>query len=219
MRILVVDHDLQSRETIRKTLEEFGECETADQTSKAASAFKQAWADWAPFDLMTLDISEPGAGGIDTLHEIRQLEESWDIPLQKKVKILVVSSQADKGTVMKCIQAGCDSYIVKPFEKNLLTQRLEKLSIFNRTDGPTLSPSENGPAGKRPGIVEEISSRFKTGGISLPPFSRIALKFKELVRLDSGVDQIASLLKQDPAISAKLISVSNTPIYRGVDFP
>ena len=218
MRILVVNHDSKGRKTIRKILEAFGECETADKTSKAAPAFKEAWADWAPFDLMTLDISESGAEEIEALHEIRQLEDSWDIPPQKKIKILVVSSRTDKGTVMKCIQAGCDSYIVKPFEKNLLVQRLAKLGIFCRKDGSPLPASKKGPTEvKKPGIVEEISSRLKRGDINLPPFSRIALKFKELVRLGSSVDQIATLLKQDPAISAKLISVSNTPIYRGVE--
>lgn len=217
MRILVVDHDSQTRKKILNILEEFGECETADGTSRAASAFKEAWVDWVPFDLVILDISKSGAEGIDTLHEIRQLEDSWDIPPKKKVKILVVSSRADEGTVLKCIQAGCDGYMVKPFEKKLLAQRLEKLNLMKGTGGPPLSPPQNGPASKKPGIVEEISSRFKTGRIHLPPFSRIALKFQELVRLDSGVDQITNLLRQDPAISAKLISVSNTPIYRGVE--
>lgn len=217
MRICIVEHESDICKTMLKTLEGFAECESLAKARDTVVVFKEAWADWAPFDLLALDISKSEAEGIDILHEIRQLEESWNIPPKKRTKILVISSRADKETVMKCIQAGCDSYIVKPFDEPLLIQKFRSMGIIPNASKTPVSPAGNGLGGKKASMAEEISTRFRRGDINLPPFSRIAFKFNELVRLGSSVDKMVILLKQDAAIASKLISVSNTPIYRGVE--
>lgn len=69
---------------------------------------------------------------------------------------------------------------------------------------------------KKSTIINEIAVRLKQGEINLPSIPEINVKFQQL--LDMGVDyrQIAELLKQDVAISSKLISVSNSAMYRGI---
>ncbi len=65
-------------------------------------------------------------------------------------------------------------------------------------------------------IIQEIISRFKRGEINLPSLPQVTIKFGELVNKGADLQKIAELLRQDAAISSKLISVSNTVYYRGM---
>jgi len=65
-------------------------------------------------------------------------------------------------------------------------------------------------------IIEEIISRFKKGDINLPAIPKITLKFKELIDSGAGIKELAELLKNDLAISTKLINVSNSVYYKGI---
>jgi HD-like signal output (HDOD) protein len=64
-------------------------------------------------------------------------------------------------------------------------------------------------------ILQEIVFVFKRGEIDLPTHPKMSHKFKELIEKGAGLQEIANLLKQDAALSSKLISISNSPYYRG----
>ncbi len=93
------------------------------------------------------------------------------------------------------------------------TIRSEPASPDQVASTPAAVPGTN----KRADIVKEIVSRFRQGEINLPSIPQITIKFKELV--DKGADyrQIAALLKQDLAITSKLIMVSNSVLYKGIE--
>lgn len=65
-------------------------------------------------------------------------------------------------------------------------------------------------------LIEELVSRFKQGDINLPSLSQTYIQFKALMKSGAGIKEIADLLKQDVAISSKLINISNTAYYRGM---
>jgi len=65
-------------------------------------------------------------------------------------------------------------------------------------------------------ILEEIIVIFKRGEIELPSHPKLGLKFKKLLDQGGSLKDIADLLRQDAAISSKLISISNSPFYRGI---
>ena len=115
MKILIVDDEYVSRSKMQKTMDTLGECEAVESGSAAIAAFKKAWESWVPFDLMTLAISMPEMDGTDVLLKIRERERN--IPREKRVEILMVSSHSDKDNVASCITLGCDDYIVKPFNR------------------------------------------------------------------------------------------------------
>ncbi|MBN1107066.1 MAG: HDOD domain-containing protein [Deltaproteobacteria bacterium] len=64
-------------------------------------------------------------------------------------------------------------------------------------------------------ILQEIVFVFKRGEIDLPTHPKMSHKFRELIEKGAGLQEIANLLKQDAALSSKLISISNSPYYRG----
>ncbi len=86
----------------------------------------------------------------------------------------------------------------------------ERLGKAHKEDGKTL-PSETATS-----ILDKIIYIFKRGEINLPSNPQISMKFNEMANRGADLQEIARLLKQDVAISAKLISVSNSTYYRGV---
>ena len=68
----------------------------------------------------------PGISGFDVLQEIRKIDNG-----PKKVKILMTTSTADKENVIKAIQYGCDDYLVKPYNKQNVEDKLIALKLFD----------------------------------------------------------------------------------------
>jgi len=84
---------------------------------------------WTPFDLITLDVSMPEMDGTEVLYIIREIEKTMKIPKENQVKILMVTSHSDKDTVIASVQAGCDDYIVKPFDREVIINKLKKIGL------------------------------------------------------------------------------------------
>ena len=114
---------------MQKILVGFDECEVIDVESGSAAitAFKNASENGTPFDLITLDITMPEMDGTEVLFEIRGIEHQKKIPKEKQVKICMVTSHADKDSIITCIQAGCNDYILKPFDKETVIEKLSQL--------------------------------------------------------------------------------------------
>ncbi len=125
MKTLVVDDELVSRRLMQGTMAKFGECEAVESGNKAIVAFENAWKRWAPFDLITLDISMPGMDGIEVLLQIRKREKKT--PKETQVKIPRGTVHSDKDNVSTWMTAGCDDYIVKPFNRETIIKKIEKI--------------------------------------------------------------------------------------------
>ncbi len=78
--------------------------------------------------------------------------------------------------------------------------------------GKALPPNQQ----KRMPMLQEIAKRLKNGEINLPSLPSISLEMDKLVQRDAGMEEIAVLLRKDMVISAKLISVANSPHYGGL---
>ena len=129
MRVLVVDDELVNRKKMAKVLESFSDCVTVDSGDAALKAISTALEKGEPFDLITLDVSMPKMEGTEVLYEIRRIEEQRNIPKENRSKVIMVTAQSDKDTVITCIQTGCDSYVVKPFDRTIMAEKLKKLGM------------------------------------------------------------------------------------------
>jgi len=110
-------------------MEGLGECVAVESGQAALKEFKKAWENLVPFDLITLDVSMPKMDGTEVLYEVREIEKIKKIPKEKLAKILMVTSHSDKGTIFTCIQAQCNDYILKPFKKEMVLKKIEKLGF------------------------------------------------------------------------------------------
>ena len=215
MRILIVDDELISRTKLELIMESFGECQTEDQGEAALTAFLKAHQNEAPFDLIMLDIDLPGMNGIKLLAAIRNTEKELDIDESKAATIIMTSAYRDKDRIVASVNSGCDDYIVKPFDPDLIRKKLDKLGIEKL-------PSADGAGATRPQqrittgqIYAEIVNHLNTRQTELPSLSKIFIKFRELITLRASFTEIVNLLRKDIAISAEIIRRSNSAYYKG----
>ncbi len=129
MRFLIVDDDAVGRKTMRYILSEFGECILTENAEETLSEFKKAWQDWRPFSLISLDIELPDMSGMDLLSKIRKLEEDKDIPENERVKIIMVTSFSDKNRVVGSFKAGCNEFVVKPTDREMIVAKLSSMGL------------------------------------------------------------------------------------------
>ena len=129
MKILVVDDELVSRKKMMKIVTDFGQCEGVKNGTAAISAVKQALEDWKLYTLITLDVSMPDISGVDVLSKIRELEEARGLDAEEKSKILMVTSHSDIETVRACV-GKCDGYVIKPFNKEVMVEKMQKISLL-----------------------------------------------------------------------------------------
>jgi two-component system, NarL family, invasion response regulator UvrY len=103
MKILLVDDHAVVRRGIRQILEddlpaaEFGEAASTDEALR-----RIAEARW---DIVILDISMPGRGGLDALKDIRGLEP--------RLPVLVLSMHSEDQYAIRAFRAGASGYLTK----------------------------------------------------------------------------------------------------------
>ena len=59
-------------------------------------------------------------------------------------------------------------------------------------------------------MEETIAERIKCGTLQIPSYPRIAMKLRQLLQQEVGIAEVAQLLAQDAAVSAKLLRVANS---------
>lgn len=66
-------------------------------------------------------------------------------------------------------------------------------------------------------IIAELEDDLEHDRLRLPSLPTIALKIKQVVEdPESDIHSIATIVKLDPVISAKLVESANSPVYRGI---
>lgn len=101
--ILLVDDHPIVREGYRRLLERQPGYHVVGEADNAAGAY-QAYRDVAP-DIVIMDLSLPGAGGLEAIRHIRQ----WD----KAARILVFTMHSGSAFALKAFEAGAAGYVTK----------------------------------------------------------------------------------------------------------
>ena len=218
MKILVVDDELVSRKKLQKILSNLGECGAVESGKAAITAFDKALKEHEPFDLVTLDILMPEMDGTETLLELRDLEKEAGVSEEEKAIIIMATSHGDKHNIVASISAGCDNFIVKPFDKKIIFDKLARSRLKERFPTADIEVDHgpvSGPAPPQATVdpVETVIAGFKTGGSNLPPLPHISVKFNEMLKKGADHQEIAFLIRQDISILSKIIKVSNSAYY------
>ncbi|MBW2443413.1 MAG: HDOD domain-containing protein [Deltaproteobacteria bacterium] len=66
-------------------------------------------------------------------------------------------------------------------------------------------------------IFTEILSQFKSGKINPPVMPQVVREMQTVIKQPKSTpEQLAEVIEKDPTISLRLISVANSPVYRGI---
>jgi sigma-B regulation protein RsbU (phosphoserine phosphatase) len=113
-RLLVVDDKESNRELLQRRLEKDGYVVGA--AVDGLDALRQLEAE--QFDLVLLDIMMPGLDGYGVLTRMKADEQLRHVP------VIMVSALDKLASVVRCIDAGAEDYLPKPFNPTLLRSRV-----------------------------------------------------------------------------------------------
>ena len=118
LRFLIVDDFSTMRRIIRGLLKEAGYVE-ADEAEDGQIGLQKLYS--SQFDFVISDVNMPNMNGFEMLESIKQSEKLKDIP------VLMITAEASKDSVLRAAQIGADGYIVKPFSKATLEDKISKI--------------------------------------------------------------------------------------------
>jgi class 3 adenylate cyclase len=113
-RILVVDDNAANRDVLERRLTREGH--HVATAANGAAALKLMGAD--TFDLILLDLIMPEMSGFEVLRRLKAAAHTSDVP------VIVISALDEVDSVVRCIEAGAEDYLTKPFNPILLRARI-----------------------------------------------------------------------------------------------
>lgn len=118
-RILVADQEDDIRTLICHTLsrEGYSPVETSDSASTLEMARAQKW------ELVVLDLMQPGLDGLGTCRALKTFPETRDIP------IILLTANPDEADRLAGLAMGADAYLTKPFSPRALITRINYLLL------------------------------------------------------------------------------------------
>ncbi len=123
-RILVVEDDPSVAEVVGRYLEREGF--TVERASDGRQALGLAAAVMP--DLVVLDLSLPGVGGLEVLRRLRALAP---------VPVVILTARGEESDRVEGFELGADDYVVKPFSARELVARVR--AVLRRSGGSAAS--------------------------------------------------------------------------------
>lgn len=115
-KVLIVDDAAFMRMTIKMTLERHG-YEVVGEAENGRKAIEK-YIETKP-DIVTMDITMPEVSGIEALKVIKKMDPN--------ASVVMISAMGQEILVKEAILAGAKSFVVKPFEEEILLKAVDKL--------------------------------------------------------------------------------------------
>ena len=115
-RVLIVDDAKFMRHMIKGILVEMG-WEVVGEAADGREATRK-YKELSP-DIVTMDIVMPEMSGIEALKEIREADAD--------AKVVMISAIDQREPLMEALKLGAVDYIVKPFEKDRVTEAMQRV--------------------------------------------------------------------------------------------
>ena len=118
LKFLIVDDFSTMRRIVRGLLKEMG-CQNTEEAEDGVVALGMLKA--SKFDFVVSDINMPNMNGFDLLKAIKTDDNLKHLP------VLMVTAEARKEDIVRAAQDGAAGYIVKPFTKATLEEKVQKI--------------------------------------------------------------------------------------------
>lgn len=120
-KALVVDDSRAVRMILARTLREMGYevCEAAN----GRDAWKVIETEKTALTLVLTDWNMPEINGLDLVKLVRQ------DPLLSSLVLVMVTTETELDQMAAALEAGANEYVMKPFTKDILVEKLESVGI------------------------------------------------------------------------------------------
>jgi two-component system, chemotaxis family, chemotaxis protein CheY len=118
MKILIVDDSSTMRRIIGNVVMQLGiDKEDFDEAEDGV----KAWGMLAnkQYDVILTDWNMPNMNGLDLVKKVRKEGNHQNTP------IIMITTEGGKGEVITALKAGVNNYIVKPFNAEILKEKLD----------------------------------------------------------------------------------------------
>jgi len=149
MKVLIADDHAVVRRGLRQILEAEPDLEVAGEATSCAEVMEALRMQ--RYDVAVLDITMPGRGGLDVLHDIRQ-----NFP---ELRVLILSMHPEERYALRVLKAGAAGYLTKESAADELITALRKVAAGGKYVSPTLAER----------LADEIGV-----GIDQPPHERLS---------------------------------------------
>jgi len=123
LKVYIID-DLESmRKIIKYNLLHIGfkNIDDCEYPIQALQKIKKAFHQGCPYQLLICDLTMPKLSGIELVQQLRQDDNFRSLP------ILMVISNSDRKDAEKIISQGANALIIKPFSKEQLKEKIDKI--------------------------------------------------------------------------------------------
>jgi len=158
-------------------------------------------------DLVLSDWNMPVMSGGELLSVIRSSDDNSSVPF------LMLTARADSESVRSAITGNVTEYIVKPFDKESL---IEKITVVLDVENLSSEDSKEEKTSIYRKVTDLIKVRVTKGYLKFPVLPEIGEKAIEIVNNDdNSIEDVAVLIKTDQSMASKVMSVANSSFYRG----
>jgi two-component system invasion response regulator UvrY len=175
IRVLIVDDHAIVREGYRALLAKHDGLKVVGEACDAASAY-QCYKDTRP-DVVIMDISMPGRGGIDAIEHIRELDAH--------ARVLVFTMHSGAAYALQAFRAGAKGYVTKSSPPDLLIKAVRDIAEGRLAICPEISEV----------LAVDRVQEEKTGLHGLSPRE---FEIFRLILAAKSTDEIASAFNLSP---------------------
>jgi two-component system chemotaxis response regulator CheY len=129
VKTLIVDDEVFNCKLLQSILKDYGECSIAMNGNEAIQLFEDALKK-EPYELVCLDIMMPEIDGYEVLRAMRNMEQNQEPQTEKRSRIVMVTALEEQENKTRAFHENCDGYLIKPIERKLLLEMLNKMSLI-----------------------------------------------------------------------------------------
>lgn len=130
LNILIVDDDEITQFHASQLLLPLGRNRLACSGEDAIARVRESIESGERYDLILMDVMMPGLGGLKAVSEIVGLYNEHRVPLERRPKIVMLSSVEERETQIDALYAcGADVYLTKPLDDLVLRKALAGLGL------------------------------------------------------------------------------------------
>lgn len=120
MRVLVVDDSKAMRTILKKILESMGAIvEEAENSQEGLRKLEMG----LHLDMVLVDWNMPGMSGLEFIRAVRAN------PHHQKLLLMMVTAETERSQIEKALAEGANEYVMKPFTKEVIQNKLKLLGI------------------------------------------------------------------------------------------
>ncbi|MGM0609436.1 MAG: HDOD domain-containing protein [Candidatus Muiribacteriota bacterium] len=201
MKSIIVDKDEKRLKELKNILSEYSDVKVFKSGKKAFTFFK--CDESSDVDIVFISDFLKDFDNTAIISQIRKKEADQDIDEENKLLIIILSEKPDKKKVFEFYRCGCSGLLISPLNAGNVYEKINtKLNL--KKEG-----AKN--------LYKNVEKAYIKSDIDLPTLPDIYFNFKDLLDNDASSEDIGELLKQDITISAKIISLSNSAYFGGIE--